>query len=328
MVKASSDTLLLEAFTLRPYQDGDEEIINDKFNKIFRQNRHIAEWFWKFKSLNQSRILLAFDNCNDLVTHFAVLTDDFTYHGHKYISGHSVDIFSDQIPGAVRSRLFEKLVRQFFAKYGSRDDVSLMFGFPGTRARRLGRLKLDFGKAIPVKYWEKKVHPIQRTSWTLRRYEKINIKKVDGLWNRSKHRYPVSIIRNSNWIKKRYLSHPSRKYNFIKISQFSMYKCIGVYTINANKMELVDLIWDGKDPRDLIKLEKIISQKAAKAGISEISMWLSGDPKAETIFAKKSWECIRNPLDLHIVAKSFNSDIDRHQLLNKFYLTKGCSDII
>jgi hypothetical protein len=57
-------------------------------------------------------------------------------------------------------------------------------------------------------------------------------------------------------------------------------------------------------------------------------MWLSGDPWAEKIFAARGWQHIREPQDLHLVVLTFNKEIKKQKLLDHFYLTKGCTDII
>jgi len=315
-------------FLIRPYQPGDEKEINVGFNKIFGQNRDLSEWYWKFQSLNKSRILLAFGSNDKLISHYGVVTDRFKYFGKIYNAGHSVDTFSARMPAAINQRIFEKLVHKFFGLYGNQDDISLMYGFPGKRILSLGTLKLDYGAAFPIKYWERS---ILNKPWFVtfsKRSYRLNLKKVDKLWQGASDRYPISIVRDSLWIRKRYLSRPGALYCYLKTSRLGVYSSICIYRIEKDSLAVVDLVWDGKRRKDLRKIDRLLAQSAARLGLSRLTMWLSGDDEAEQIFSEIGWNTKQEPQKLHLVVKSFSKEIDRQKLLDHFYLTKGCTDII
>ena len=80
--------------------------------------------------------------------------------------------------------------------------------------------------------------------------------------------------------------------------------------------------------KDLVRLESLLVNVSREKRLSYMAMWLSGDKEAESVFESNNWQIETEPQNLHMVVKSFNSDIDRSTLLNHFYLTKGCTDII
>lgn len=319
----------LTDFIVRPYQTGDEKAINDRFNQIFGLQRDLTEWYWKFKPPNESKVLLAFDLKGKLISHFGVLKENFTYLGKNYQAGHSVDNYSSQIRSAIHKGVFYKLAKQFFNRYGNPDNFSIIYGFPGTRNLRLGIHKLNFGTPLPVGYWEKK--PEKCSNLSLKLVEdafRLKQHKIDRLWQRAVHRYPVSIVRDAFWIEKRYLSRPGQNYRFLKTSSWGAYSSICVYVIRQDVLEVVDLVWDGRSKKDLEKLDKLLGLAAEKSRAPKLAMWLSGDEEAQGILADLGWKNMKEPNHLHLVVLSFDPRIDKQIALQHFYLTKGCTDII
>ncbi len=316
-----------DVYEIRPYRSGDEIRINQQFNKIFGLDRGIEEWNWKFQLPHPSRILIACDHSHNVITHYAVLIDKFHYKGIVVNAGHSVDTYSVRQEGAVQMRIFEKVVGQFFKRYGHPEHVSLMYGFPGVRILKLGMMKLDYGVPLPVRYWERITNgELPRVQ--LRENYTLSLNKIDHLWKRSKLRYPISVIRDGHWVFKRYLSRPHHSYKFLRTKSWGRYSCLAVYTVEEDSIALVDLIWDGKNLGDLKLIQNLLILVAQTKGFSKIYMWLSGDEKAEVEFRKLGWLCKPEPNNLHLVVRSFDDRIDRETLLNGFYLTKGCTDII
>lgn len=316
----------MEDFVIRKYQAGDEHLINKGFNQIFGLRRSIQEWYWKFKDPNDSRIMISLDR-GELLSHYAVQTDRFQYLGETYTVGHSVDTFSVRKAKATSGRSLQKLVMSFFEEFGSAEDVALMYGFPGTRILRLGNMKMDYGRAIPIKYWELTL-PFKHKKFAGGDSHPGHPSKINQLWKRAAKRYPASIIRDYQWMHKRFLSRPDHKYQFIRSSSWGRYSLLATFVRHQGAIEVVDIIWDGSSKRDVRFFTGALASVAHRNGITKISMWLSGDEKLEQNLEKYGWIVREEPHKLHLVVKSFVSSIDREELLDRFYLTKGCTDII
>lgn len=312
-------------FTIRPYTPGDEHQINDTFNHVFGTKRSLKEWKWKFQ--HQSNILLSLSEEETIIGHYAAIIDNFQYEGASFLCGQSIDTFSQNMPGAVQRKLIQKIVFKFFELYGNPNHISIMYGFPGTRILKLGQLKFDYGRGLPVPFWEKRIQ-VQKANTRIRLPHKFSSAKMDHLWSKAQHRYPVSIIRDGQWIRKRYLTRPQHNYQLLWVKQKGNYTCLAVVVKKNKALEVVDLIWDGKQEKHLISLEQQITHTAAKLGLDKVSMWLSGDELVGKVLSNLTWELKEEPHQLHLVVKSFNSKIDREHALDQFYLTKGCTDII
>ena len=316
----------MEDLVIRTYQAGDEHLINRGFNQIFGLRRSIQEWYWKFKDPNDSRIMLSLDG-REVLSHYAVQTDRFQYQGRRYTIGHSVDTFSVKKAKATSGRSLQKLVYRFFDQFGSEEDVAVMYGFPGERILKLGHIKLDYGRAQPIKYWELEPpsNPKKFSGATKHPGPPV---KINRLWDRASKRYPVSIVRDYRWVHKRFLSRPNQKYQFIKHTRWGRYSLLCTFVRNRNEIEVVDIVWDGSSRRDVRFITEALSSIAHRYGISKVSLWLSGDKKLEESLERYGWQIKEEPHKLHLVVKSFVSTIDREELLDTFYLTKGCTDII
>lgn len=324
----SQPTLQIGPFAIRPYRTGDEGKINDAFNAVFGQNRSLEEWKWKFDSVNPSRIIIAVDQDEQVVTHYAVLTDEFQYKGKRYIGGHSVDTYSKRRSDAVRTRLFEKTVGLFFEIHGRPGEVDLMYGFPGTRILKLGHMKLDYGEPLAVPYWEKNA-PASRHGLKSAVVDRLpTSEKLNALWKRASGRYSSSIIRDGRWFEKRYFSRPDNAYRLVVYSKWWRWTAAAVVKDEGHQLFVIDLVWDGRDEAQLRDLLYKIEGMAADLGRTKVAAWFSGDGETEQTLESMGWIRKAEPQGLHMVVKTFHPDIDRNNLLHSFYLTKGCTDII
>ncbi|MFK7933131.1 MAG: GNAT family N-acetyltransferase, partial [Saprospiraceae bacterium] len=145
-------------FSLRPYQANDEKVINQLFNEIFSTKRTVEEWRYKFGKIEQnSTILLAVSEADQIVGQYAALQFDLLVDGKTYRAGQPVDVFCSKQQGTVQQRVYLKLVKAFFERYGNEAGLPVLFGFPGERALKLGRYKLNYGTPRPIPFFTKKV---------------------------------------------------------------------------------------------------------------------------------------------------------------------------
>ncbi|MEP7292051.1 MAG: hypothetical protein ABI835_09715, partial [Chloroflexota bacterium] len=79
-----------ENYTIRNFQPGDGEAINNGFNEIFGLTRTLDEWNWKFDGGDESTVL-AFDEEGKIIAHFGVVWDRMKIGDQVYKVGHAVD---------------------------------------------------------------------------------------------------------------------------------------------------------------------------------------------------------------------------------------------
>ena len=153
-------------FRLRPYRDGDGASINQGFNETFGHARSLEEWRWKFQpEAGGCSIVLAVDASDRVVAHFAVMRVAVQVDGRVRRAGYSVDAYCLKQPGARQERVYVKTVREFYRQYGTLEELAFLFGFPGERHMRFGRLRLQFADPVLVPVWRRSV--LARRLWPM-----------------------------------------------------------------------------------------------------------------------------------------------------------------
>ncbi len=129
----------------RPYRDGDEEGINDLFNRVFGKNRTIEQWRWKYIENpavgDPSQWIMLLDRGGEIVGHYASMPVDMICGGEVVKACQPVDTMID--PGA---KVGIKMLRDMF-----REGVALAaqearfgFGFPNEVAYKVGKKLLGY----------------------------------------------------------------------------------------------------------------------------------------------------------------------------------------
>jgi len=203
----------VSAFDLRPYRAGDEASINEGFNDVFGLQRPVEEWMWKFRpDADGCRVFIAASDAQ-VVAHFAAQRVVVQVDGRSFMAGHTVDAYCRPLPDARRERLYIRTAEAFYQRYGAPGDLDFLFGFPGERHMRLGRLLLKFAEPVIVPVWRRRADHRQRSPWWTRyRVETGSHQALEDLWLRAKDRYPVAVVRDRARAHRRYDDHPSRRY--------------------------------------------------------------------------------------------------------------------
>jgi hypothetical protein len=317
-----------EEFIIRPYNKGDEASINHNFNRVFNLNRPIEEWNWKFDPDGYgSCIMIAVDENNKVFAHYAATLVDIRVNGQVYKCGQPVDVYSVKQTGSVQSRLYIKTVREFFKAFGAKDKIQLLFGFPSARVLKLGQIKLDYGEPVPVVVGRKKVKHRRFFFKRIPKFSHCNQDAVEELWKRSCHRYPVSVVRDASYIKKRYLDRPHNKYFYLTIEDGEELRVFSVFEYNKSAIKWIDLIWDGCYIENLIAMDKLVEKVTRLAGVGYNEMWIANDQEAKDIFIKRGWTFTLHD-DLFLVAMSFNPELKSNRFIKDFYFTMGDSDLV
>jgi hypothetical protein len=317
-------------FRMRAYAPGDESVINQHFNRVFNQKRPLLDWHRKFQPEQDGcSILVAVNEDNNIIAQYAVIHSAMQMGDLKFRAGQPVDVYCLRQDGATQRRVYSKLVTAFFDTYGNPKDLPLLYGFPGRRALRLGQLKLGYGDPVPIGFWRRTV---ERPRLLFRKQppnEAPDLDAIDRLWRRAAERYPTSVVRDSDWMTRRYLGCTNSPYIHACVSESDSLCAWAVLRMtNKKTANWVDLVWDGVSVGALRELQSKCLASARLMGASRMEMWLSGDAEAEAVFADLGWVREEHPSDLQLVARSFDSRIDAPSLIQQLYLTMGNSDLI
>ena len=317
-----------DAYTIRPYKPGDEVSINRGFNEVFGTARSLEEWYWKFRPENDgSRIMVAVDAEKEVLAHFAATLTDVQIDGRVFRCGQSLDIFGLKRRVSLQHKLFAKTGNKFFDNFGAPDTVPIFYGFPGKRAHRHGQLEIGFGNSVPIWVGMKRVKNRRLIFKKTPEAGVFDLESAVKLWERVSTRYPVSTIRDTNYLKHRYLDRPDNNYSYLQFGTGSETKAWSIVKIEKNVAVWADLVWDGESEDAIAALDDKVSRLARRAGAKLISMWISGDDAAKEVLKSIGWEFSEHPRQV-LAARSFHPGINSDNFIKRFYYTMGDSDMV
>lgn len=326
-------------FLIRPYQKGDEFNINKSFNKVFGLNRTIEEWYWKFQpDIEGSRIMVAVDDQNEVLAHYAVTTVFIKIHDKVILGAQSLDSFAINRSDVLKGRLFIKSVFKFINNYCQSGEIPYFYGCNSGKILELGKLLFKYTEGVPITYLYKEsfllLRPLGRVlggktwNWYLSRSKDIDKNAVDELWERSQNRYNVTVVRDGDYITKRYITHPAKKYMYLEVSAKEHLCGLAVIIYEERLLKWVDLIWDGEDIETIRSLEAQIWKIAQRAGAIKVELWLNNDEEVKDVLIDCGMNAAPNPYDLYITSRSFDEDLDAEYIANHLYYTMGDSDMV
>lgn len=317
----------MKSYTLRPYQPGDEQAINDGFNRIFGHHRSLDEWAWKFPERERERsIMVACDRHQTILAHFAAQLSRLYFNSRTYLQGQGVDLYRDQDRKHVQGAVFVRLAHTFYRHMCGEDKIQFLYGMPGDRALRLGFHKLNFGPPTPVAYYEK---TITRHGWRGlgARDSNPDDSAFDRLWQRCRQRYRVCTVRDSNYMWRRFRTHPRHRYQILTAFDGDHLRAWAVVRTEGGHLHWIDLLWDGVRERDLIALERKVVRQARRHNAFQLHLWLSNDDDATDLLKTYGWNQQPHPQHLGLVTISFHPDIDRDAMRTQMMVTMADSDL-
>jgi Acetyltransferase (GNAT) domain len=316
---------LKKGYQIRPFREGDEESLNRSFNEAFQLQRPLDEWRWKFPERPYGRWILVVESEGEVVAQYAAIPVLKTIAGKVVLVGQVSDIFCLRREKLIMGRVFVKLVREFYERFGGPEKLNLLYGFPGDRSRRIGQLMLDYGAHRPVRVLGKRTH-CRRTWFNSHRVTISDEWEPAALWEGCKARYPTATQRDSTWYERRF-GAPHESYLFLTVRKTGTVVAQAVVKTGVNKLELVDLLWDGVDVKAITKLDESVNLLASERNLEKCEMWLGGDAIAEEALANCGWE-VGHHEQATLVAMSFHSEVDSSAVVDDFYYTLADSDLI
>lgn len=317
---------------IRPFRPGDEESINEGFNRVFHQSRSLEEWAWKFSEEPEGRwIVVARAPGGPVLVHYAAVPVLFQLGDRVVRAGQALDAFSrtEARVGLAAARLYLATVGRFFSEFGHPDRLSFLFGFPSIRAFRIGVAKLGYDAMPPRPVTEILRRPGRRSWWPTGHRVRAGWEwaALDAFWERSRHRYQAAAVRDSLWLRRRYTGRPDAEYAMHSAWRRNGLAAWAVTRRLGDEVILADLCWDGVDPGALAALDRVLRREAREAG-TWVRGWLDGDPQTSEILRDFGWQERPQPDGLQLVARSFDPSIRVDEWGPSMYITLGDSDLV
>jgi len=324
-------------YTIRPYRPGDEGAITASFEAVFGETMSDATWRWKYASEPTTAVVGVRENDGvaEVVGHYGVMPMPLSVDGRMVAAGQPVDSFCLNRSGSVQhmifARCYHELVRRFC---GPGNRYGVLFGFPNAGVLRLGQRLLGYPKRPPrisVLTTELAGSVPSRLNRWLRRYRDESVpspSEIDELWSRSASRYPVTVVRDGAWLKRRFLDRPGIEYPFITVRREGRLKVWVACRSAGHVFVWVDLVWDGDDAADLIEANRRVQQRALAGGHRSMLIWLLGDDEAESLLRSQGWSENRQT-KLWFTHRFYDPAVEPNgSFAERFYATMAVSDNI
>lgn len=323
--------------TIRPFEPGDEERVNQGFNEAFRLARPLAEWAWKFPPEPEGRLIMIAERDGDILAHYAGVEVRFQIDGRVWNAAQIVDVYSARKARGsfTRRGVWVQTVDSFFDTFGRSGRTPLLFGFPSPRPLRLGVLQLGYDAMTPqpIRYLVRRRQG--SASGLRRRLYRAELARdweprLDRLWGDVAGQYPVAVVRDAEHAVRRLAGRPGVQYHrFLIFPRFSFRAvAFAAFRIDGGRVRWVDLVWNHDHPGALDLVCHLSAGLTAQTGAELEEMWLNGDDEGRARLERQSFVEEPEPGKLVMVARAFDPAVDLVAMAEKVYLTMGDSDLV
>ncbi|MGE0231463.1 MAG: hypothetical protein AB7O39_10540 [Flavobacteriaceae bacterium] len=321
-------------FTIRPFKAGDEDAINAGFNAVFGQSRSIDEWRRKFLDESSSpRIMVCLDEAGDVVAHYGATVSAFRIDGRGVAAGQIVDSYAVRRTDVVTGRAFIRTAHAFFEHFCGPGRLDIIYGFPGLRALRLGRLKLGYDHTWPVNVWHGPGSSGLATNlWRnlvdrKRDLRTDDLGQADTLWARAHGLYSPGLIRDRKWIEQRRVGIGGKVYRIATHFRRDLLSAWAIFEHTAAATHIVDLLWDGESVDCLRALLEHVAGRTIDGRPSRIQLWAPTSGYLANALRHLKWTNEIEPRGCHVGIRSFNPSIEPKLISKGFHYAFGDSDL-
>jgi hypothetical protein len=273
----------------------------------------------------------------ELLAHYAAVPVRFQIRDRVWNAGQIVDVFSTRKArgGLTRRGVWVRTVDSFFDAFGRSGRLPLLFGYPSPRALRLGVLQLGYDQMElqPIRYLAR------RSRGSARRGRRLLYRaelardwepRLDALWQRLRHQYPVAVVRDASHALRRYAGHPMVRYHrfliFPRLSTDPV--AFAVFRSDGGVIRWADLLWDHHHPGALDLVDHLSAQLAVQTAAEREELWMNGDPEGRERLEAGGFQTETEPGRLVMGARAFDDDVDLATMGRLVYTTMGDSDLV
>jgi len=282
-----------DPFFIRPYSTGDESEILPMFNEIFKVNRTLDHWLWKFRDnpYGSYKISLAFTENSEPVAHYAGYPVPFysAIDGVKgflsYQIGDTMTSPSVRNIGLGKTGLLARTANHFYAKFRE-DNVPFIYGFNTGHIKKLGTRYLGYTYIDPVTFW---IKDLSKTSFVkpafMRRifggYSVEEVSSVSEEWSLFFDNvcadYSLLVRRDAKYLTWRYLNCPDKVHRIFAVRKRGRLVGWSVFLSQEKKIIWGDALFDGHFPEaPLYLLYSLLVNEFT--GSESIEGWFSRHP--------------------------------------------------
>jgi hypothetical protein len=322
---------------VRLYRPGDEIAINDAFSRVFGKKRSVEEWAWKYRADDPPCPIVAAWDGDRLAAHNGGIAADFQVDGRRILALQGADTFS--LAAAERQPEWRDSWQQVMDRFGEiatdQFGASLLYGFTGGKAisHMVARARWDSVSPRRIPLLVRRRRPPTRSMAS--RFFRARL--VDGheaaldlLWERVRERYPVSVIRNAEHVRRRLSGHPSVRYHrWLVTPRWSSTPAAFVaFRTDDGVCRWVELVWDGR-PGALELVDHLSRRLTEQTGAEREELWLDGDPEAAKWLELFGFEGGPDPSGVVRVVRFLDAELTAEAFApGRVYTTMADADLV
>ena len=340
-----------DPFFIRSYVEGDEYEILALFNEVFKTDRSLDHWHWKFRDnpYGSHRICVGISGEGEIVSQYAGYPVPFcsTIEGDTtpryFLTAHAGDTFTDpkvRRIGLGKTGLLARTTFYYYAKF-LEGFVPFAFGFNTATIKKLGERFLGYSFGDPVFLWRKDLSnvPFKRPRFLERIFSGFRVEEVlsvddewDDFFGRVCPAYEFLVKRDAAYLKWRYLDCPDKDYRIFAVRRGGVLVGWSVFTQKEDALLWGDALFD---IRYLESVSYLLSHilGAYFADAETIEAWFSRNPEWWSNYLESiGFGASPEPDGLTLCYRTFWNDMmDEHSVTEKlkshFYYTWGDSDL-
>jgi hypothetical protein len=146
--------------------------------------------------------------------------------------------------------------------------------------------------------------------------------RLDRLWERARHSYPIAVARDADRALRRFAGHPTvRHHRFLALPRFSDEAvAFAVFVDDGSDCRWMDLVWDHDHPGALELLAHISGRLAARWGSNGEHLSLIGDEAACAVLKRLGFRIQDESVDV-VDMSVLEGLLDGHNGVDRAYLT-------
>ena len=328
---------------LRDYRKGDENTILPVFREIFKAQRSMAHWHWKFRDnpYGAYKIAQAVSRNGDLAGHYSGYPVPFyatSGSGKSFLSFQIGDIMT--LPGFRRlglgkSSVLGRITEYFHYKFCV-DHIPFLYGFVGGSHRKFGErfLGYQYMPEIPFHVMEsKQAMSLRAKAWIKNRLYGARVEEIhdigpefDDLFKRAARNYGMLVKRDAQYLKWRYGDCPDNVHRIFALKRFA--KLIGwcVFRLRDSVLVWGDALFQEQGKRQVRMLLSHVLNEFPD--VQRIEAWFSGKPAWWTeVLRQLGFTSSKEPNGLVAGVTIFDPSFSLGSIEKKLYYTMGDSDL-
>lgn len=323
------------SFLIRPAAPHDGPSILATFGHVFRDTRSKDVWQWIYRdNPDGSQSMLCLSGDGDVVAHSGASFHRAVYQGETVKIGQGRDSFSHpKFRSVMRGRagLFAQTAQSLFMQHGLTDGIAFYYGFPSSRAWRLGSTLLDYreGSNWGRFYYDMRAQwPDYSTHYgTLAATCEFGA-AFDRLWHRRENHVQAAVIHDSRFLAWRFPAHLKNSYWVWTFTPHLGKEITGyvIFSRRGHTAMLLDLHLPDKS-RPCFDFWRQIADKLRWHGIGRIETWLSLNHPDLTKLHEIGFNPCPLPDDVKLGFRVFDGGPDWALLNQSFCFTMADSDL-